>query len=462
MSEEPFELLIDPRMFIAAQLDGISPAETMFVDVIKEEPVVGPLVASFVGFQRRFLNDCHILETIVGKLGPSEKSLEIPVRELVDAHSAFLLQLEPVVKSEGKAMLKEFCECFIGAKDILKSHERYIVALLVVENFVNSYCVAASKPGDPIIRFFKLPFLWHTTAVQKVNELLPLVDSETAEPLRKFARACEDLTESIDSIPKLEQISRMFLIEPFPIAISGRRFIREGRAMKQCRKAVTERVILLFSDIFMYVQPKGGRYVVPASYRLIYLRVVPSTYDQKACLDVYAPRKSFILQFTDEEERNSWNATLQDAIENARAHVKIIEYKEAPIWIPDVASNVCMSCGVALGFFRRKHHCRNCGKIMCNACVSKRTWLKHISATSMCKVCNKCYEEITQEQEQPKEPEPAASPEHEEEEEAVAFPDGFTPIQSVFSEELDEDSTESSEEEERGDAHCDIDEGVFA
>ena len=459
MSDEPFELLIDPRMFIAAQFDGISPAETMFVDVIREEPVVGPIVTKFVGFERRFLNDCHKLERVLEKAGSSEKpllSLKEPVKALVDAHGAFLRMLETVVKCEGQDMLQGLCDCIVNTKDVLKSHERYIVSLLLVENFVNGYCVAASQPGDLVIRLFKLPFFWQRTVVERSQEVMKLVDASTAEKLEKFTRDCDNITASADSIPKLEQIGRMFLIEPFPIAVSGRRFIREGRAMKQCRKAVTERVILLFSDIFMYVQPKGGRYVVPASYVLMYLRVVPSTYDEKACLDVYAPKKSFILQFASEEERDSWNTSLQDAIENAKAHVQIPEYKEAPIWIPDIASNVCMGCGVALTFFRRKHHCRNCGRIMCSNCLPKRVLMPHISTSSLCKVCLKCYDEITNEaKHSPAEEEAPVTTDNEED--APDFPSNCTPIQSVMSEEQEEDWSESSEED-----HPDLIPPVFA
>jgi ribosomal protein S27E len=56
-----------------------------------------------------------------------------------------------------------------------------------------------------------------------------------------------------------------------------------------------------------------------------------------------------------------------------------------------------MECGVELTFFRRRHHCRSCGKIMCKRCLPQRIVLKHISETVTCKVCGKCAEQIESE-----------------------------------------------------------------
>ena len=41
-------------------------------------------------------------------------------------------------------------------------------------------------------------------------------------------------------------------------------------------------------------------------------------------------------------------------------------------WIPDKRAKRCFGCGVTFTTFRRKHHCRSCGRIFCSACSAYR------------------------------------------------------------------------------------------
>jgi len=41
-------------------------------------------------------------------------------------------------------------------------------------------------------------------------------------------------------------------------------------------------------------------------------------------------------------------------------------------WIPDERVKRCFGCGTTFSTFRRKHHCRSCGRVFCSACTAYR------------------------------------------------------------------------------------------
>eukprot|EP01095_Lingulamoeba_sp_RSL-Kostka_P017069 TRINITY_DN865_c3_g2_i1.p1 TRINITY_DN865_c3_g2~~TRINITY_DN865_c3_g2_i1.p1 ORF type:complete len:100 (-),score=12.05 TRINITY_DN865_c3_g2_i1:113-412(-) len=63
----------------------------------------------------------------------------------------------------------------------------------------------------------------------------------------------------------------------------------------------------------------------------------------------------------------------------------------APTWVPDERVTTCFICSVEFGFITRKHHCRNCGKIICNKCSSKRRRLPQFGITEPVRVCDSCF-----------------------------------------------------------------------
>jgi hypothetical protein len=64
---------------------------------------------------------------------------------------------------------------------------------------------------------------------------------------------------------------------------------------------------------------------------------------------------------------------------------------EPPEWVPDNLSPVCTSCRAAFTFVKRRHHCRNCGKIFCAHCSSNAVPLPHFGLTKPVRVCNRCF-----------------------------------------------------------------------
>eukprot|EP00667_Euglena_gracilis_P005318 EG_transcript_5357 len=63
----------------------------------------------------------------------------------------------------------------------------------------------------------------------------------------------------------------------------------------------------------------------------------------------------------------------------------------SPEWVPDNLAARCMreGCNTAFGISQRRHHCRVCGLVFCNACTSRRVTLP--DGTKGQRACDKCY-----------------------------------------------------------------------
>ena len=136
----------------------------------------------------------------------------------------------------------------------------------------------------------------------------------------------------------------------------------------------------------------------------------------RCSIAVRSPEKSFVLVADTEQECNEWLVALQGAIAalvanvidlgDGRKSIRIRNDKQqtqgiggigggagrtAPVWTPDNAVKNCVRCHRNFShLFRRKHHCRSCGKVVCNACSLHRKVLPYIHATKSLRICDKC------------------------------------------------------------------------
>ncbi|KAM3960634.1 lateral signaling target protein 2 homolog [Aphomia sociella] len=63
-----------------------------------------------------------------------------------------------------------------------------------------------------------------------------------------------------------------------------------------------------------------------------------------------------------------------------------------PEWVPDIAAAACMRCQAHFTAFRRRHHCRNCGKVFCASCSSNSIPLPRYGQLKPVRVCEECYQ----------------------------------------------------------------------
>lgn len=60
------------------------------------------------------------------------------------------------------------------------------------------------------------------------------------------------------------------------------------------------------------------------------------------------------------------------------------------VWQPDNDSNTCMMCKESIGWLWSRHHCRNCGRLVCANCSEKRAIIEDLGYDSPVRVCFDC------------------------------------------------------------------------
>lgn len=65
-----------------------------------------------------------------------------------------------------------------------------------------------------------------------------------------------------------------------------------------------------------------------------------------------------------------------------------------PDWELDDLADCCFICRKEFGVLKRKHHCRKCGRVVCDACSSYKAILPAYGIELPVRVDKKCYEEL--------------------------------------------------------------------
>jgi len=117
-------------------------------------------------------------------------------------------------------------------------------------------------------------------------------------------------------------------------------------------------------------------------------------------LQISSTEKSFIVIAVSVEEKNKWLQALLDAIAKAqeeaqnKGELPKNEVKAAATFEPDKNTGYCPLCLKDFkSITRRRHHCRNCGKVVCGPCSQSRHYL---APGVHARICDKCFREIRQ------------------------------------------------------------------
>ncbi|XP_020333455.1 pleckstrin homology domain-containing family F member 2 [Oncorhynchus kisutch] len=175
----------------------------------------------------------------------------------------------------------------------------------------------------------------------------------------------------------------------------GRVLIGEGRLMKLCRRRPQPKVFYLFNDILVYGSiilhghwHKNQQIIALEDIQLEDLEDGVSMENQWL---IRTPRKSFYVSAASAEEKHAWMKHIEDCKFKQLQHAGCQPgCTFATTWIPDRASAICMRCSKTFRVNKRRHHCRRCGFVVCNACSKNRAVICHIS-TKPVRVCRLCH-----------------------------------------------------------------------
>lgn len=105
-------------------------------------------------------------------------------------------------------------------------------------------------------------------------------------------------------------------------------------------------------------------------------------------------KRTMIFQASSPEERNEWVQALQRIVSevvqvSASMPVSALPSAHTGVWIDDSKAQACALCAKRFSTFTRKHHCRNCGLVVCTKCSQARRVLKSNGPVGV-RVCDSC------------------------------------------------------------------------
>lgn len=205
----------------------------------------------------------------------------------------------------------------------------------------------------------------------------------------------DKLVNSTANYNRIKRIEECFGPLGKTLILPGRVLVGEGTLQKMCRKGLKHRIFFLFNDILVY-----GTILVKKKY-YTKQHIIPLEEMKVEALEdvgelengwiIKTPAKSFTVFSATAKEKEEWISYIQRFINiKQRSGKKNIE-AFAAVWVPDMETEFCMCCKITeFSVINRKHHCRNCGKVVCRSCSRNRFVLNHISSKPV-RVCRDCF-----------------------------------------------------------------------
>jgi len=198
------------------------------------------------------------------------------------------------------------------------------------------------------------------------------------------------------------KIAKKFIdYKEWEIVKPGRKYVRDGELSKVCRRVRKVRHFFLFSDVLIYSFPteKNGKFKISRLFnlRLLSVKGIPDD-GQRNLLNAFqitTESKSFVVIAQSADDKELWLQKLTDSITQYINNVQTLDLNvdssisTAPVWVPDDEVKACTCCNTKFTVINRRHHCRQCGQIVCANCSNNNRLLKGQGKVRVCTECMK-------------------------------------------------------------------------
>jgi len=173
----------------------------------------------------------------------------------------------------------------------------------------------------------------------------------------------------------------------------SRRFLKQGPLTKVCRASDRKYEFFLFNDLLLYSSKPsmGSKYKLHRKIDINGSFFVEDLRDGVNRFQIRSSDKSFVVIADDAADKDKWLSDLFLCMKEAQTLVNVNSKgftAAMPVWQSDHTSNECSLCDKPFSFFNRRHHCRSCGALVCDACSTGRLILKHKKSPQ--RVCDNC------------------------------------------------------------------------
>ncbi|KAM4743668.1 pleckstrin homology domain-containing family F member 1 [Anableps anableps] len=198
---------------------------------------------------------------------------------------------------------------------------------------------------------------------------------------------------------RIQAIENLFVPLGRPLYQPDRVLIGEGQLIKMCRRGPQPKVFFLFNDVLVYANIilyrrwYNRQQIIPLED--IQLEDVEDSFSMRNRWLIKTPRKSFFMAAASAEEKEAWITHIVDCqarLSHCSHHRSQLSFAIA--WVPDEASCICMHCSLRFSVTQRRHHCRNCGSLVCGKCSKYRAVIGRIHPTKHLRICSTCHSSL--------------------------------------------------------------------